>query len=666
MAEIINELVIVSGRYRGRRIPLTKDTLRIGRDRACEIMLDDEVASRVHSEIVQRDGQFVLRDLQSTNGTYLNDTRVTESPLQNGDKIGIGDVILMLQLAQEKKKDTAQVVFSKEQQDVSSCFSISLTDSHFLEMKESATIPDAQRQFALLYEFMLDAAGILHPPALLDRALVHLFKAFTPDRGLAMLLTPEGEPGFCATKISDTVAEHNQIAISQTMVRQLLQKKESFLSIDASSDERLTASKSLHNMRVNSIMGAPLLVKDKVLGMVYLDTVATGKSFSEQNLKLCTAMAAQLAIYLENTRLYTELLDATEFNNSILRSLGSGIIVVNEFGRVIRVNQATQKIIGKTETDLLGCSLEQFPELTELNSVICNTLTTTQPEDRHELLIRNASQSVPLKLTTSVLSDHLGKIIGVVANFYNLTPIRNLEEQVRRSQHFAILGQMAAGVAHEIRNPLNSIRGFVQLLQEAPNKNTAEYTQIILEEVDRTNRIVQDLLDFSQQRDLTLTALQLNKLLEELISGLQADAQKSQVLLKLIPCSEALPEVLGNNDKLRQVFYNIILNAVQACKSDGRVTITISLVENEVTKPRDQEIAPEKRRELAITVTDNGCGIDPSIIPKIFDPFFTHKDSGTGLGLAISQKIVQQHDGRIEVKSELSKGSSFTVFLPAI
>jgi len=301
--------------------------------------------------------------------------------------------------------------------------------------------------------------------------------------------------------------------------------------------------------------------------------------------------------------------------------------------------------------------------------VIQTTLTTGRSEDRYELIVRTPHGALPLGLNTSVLTDHTGKIIGVVANFRNLAPIRKLEEQVRRSQHLAALGQMAAGVAHEIRNPLNSIRGFAQLIQEAAGQNPTqqEYTQIILEEVDRMNRIVQDLLDFSRQRDLTLVPVHINRVMEELVRDMQADAEKHKSALEFVAPDAVMPGVLGNSDKLRQVFRNIILNALQACKTNGRVRISLNVVDSQIFDPKEKTpTVPIQRREVAVVVEDNGVGIDAAVLQRIFDPFFTQKDSGTGLGLSISQKIVEQHGGRIEVKSELNKGSVFTVYLPAI
>lgn len=651
-------------------MPLSREVIRVGRDRTCDFALDDEAASRVHLEIIRRDNQIIVRDLHSTNGTFVNDARVSEDwPLQNGDRIAVGDTIMLLQVAPQAESHTPSVVFSKDNKGPSTRYSLSLTDTRFLQLKDGTALGEAQRHLGLLYEFMNELAGVLHLPALMDRALNLFLKAFPADRALILLLTPDGEPGLKVTRFRETSTGKREITISRTMAHQLLQKKESFLSVDAQSDERLAASQSLHDMRVYSIMGVPLMVKDKIIGMLYFDTMGSGQVFSETDLKLCSAMGLQLAVYSENSRLYTELLDATEFSQSVLRSLKSGVVVMDLSGRVIRANKATEDIIGIQEIHLIGHVLSEYPEFVELNQVIQNTLVTGVPEDRYEVLVKVNGSVIPLGLTTSLLTDHTGKIIGVVANFRNLAQIRKLEEQLRRSQHLAALGQIAAGVAHEIRNPLNSIRGFAQLLQETHDKGAQphEYTQIILEEVDRMNRIVQDLLDYSRQRELTLAPVPMDKLVEELVRDMQPEAKVADVALTFTQSDTIIPNVMGNSDKLRQVLRNILLNAVQACSKGGRVTLSLSVREEKAVDSKNQNIADlPTRRMVAIAVEDTGGGIDPAIMAKIFDPFFTQKDSGTGLGLSISQKIIDQHSGRIEVKSELGKGSTFTVLVPGL
>lgn len=673
MPSLAGELVVLSGPYRGRRVPLGKEVLRIGRDHTCDVALDDESSSRRHAEILNREGKLVVRDLNSTNGTYVNDTRIQESPLENGDRLSVGDTVFLMQTSAGLERRTPAIVFSEEQKGVSTRLTLNSNETRFLELKEGTTIPDAQRNFSGLYEFMVAVSGVLHRPALLERALEYICRIFQADRGVIMLLNADGEPGHKAVRLREGLSADQEIMISRTMAQEVLSKKESFLSLDVGADERLAASESMREMKVQSVMGVPLKLKDRVLGMLYLDRITGGHAFSEMDLKLCTAMALQTAVCLENTTLYTELLDAAEFNNAVLRSLSSGLLVVDRTGRVIRVNQAALEILKLEENALLLKPLENIPELAEFHGIMQSTLATGKPEDRYEVRVKAGGEFIPLGLSASVLTDHTGATAGVVANFRNLAPIRRLEEQVRRAQHLAALGQMAAGVAHEIRNPLNSIRGFTQLIQEGlakeerPAGNYAEYSQIVLEEVDRMNRIVQDLLDFSRQRELTLVPVHMDRLLADLCKEMEPDFQAAKIVLAREFPAEPLAGVLGNGDKLRQVLRNILLNALQASRAGGEVRVQVRAVDGAVLlKKGDGPVENVPRREVAVAVIDQGEGMESGVIAKIFDPFFTTKDVGTGLGLSISQKIVDQHGGRIEVKSEPGQGATFTVYLPAV
>ena len=656
------ELVVISGPCRGIRIPVSQDAMKIGRDRTCEIHLDDEAASRAHSEILKRDDAFVLRDLNSTNGTFHNDARITEVTLQNGDRIGIGDSVLQIQFPQRTNSSAPQILFSHDDTPPVAALELSLTDTRFLEFNPAETAQAVQKRFTLLYEFVAEVSGILYPPALLERALTRFFDAFPAERGVILMMTAEGIPGMQVARVRDGVASNGNIEISRAMLQMLLQKKESFLSGDA-------GNSSLPPPEASSIMGVPLKVKDRVGGIIYLDTANSSAPFSEEHLKLCTAMALHLAVCLENTQLYSELLHASEFNNSVLRALGSGIMVMDLRERVLHLNRAASDIVEKSESQIVGHPLSEFPELVEFQLAAKNTLANKKPEDRYELKLKTAGGTLTLSLSTSLLTDHSGAVLGVVITFRNLGALRKLEEQVRQAHYLDALGHMAAGVAHEIRNPLNSIRGFTQLVLEHEQTSpvSKEYTQIILEEVDRMNHIVQDMLDFSRQRQLTLLPLSLVKLLEDLVRNMQVDSSQAKVALELLEPGEELPNTLGNPDKLRQVFRNIILNALQACKAGGTVTIgfqpVVSQVIDRKTKSLDKTVAV---REVVVHVNDTGSGMSTEVQRKIFDPFFTQKEMGTGLGLSISQKIIEQHHGRIEVKSELGAGSTFSVHFPAI
>lgn len=275
-----------------------------------------------------------------------------------------------------------------------------------------------------------------------------------------------------------------------------------------------------------------------------------------------------------------------------------------------------------------------------------------------------SGELIPLGATTSMLKDAGNHIQGVVTNFQNISAIKRLSEQVRMSEHLATLGAMAAGIAHEIRNPLNSIRGFTQLIDggvsEAPDEcfeKIKSYPKIIIEEVDRMNLIVQDLLDFSRQQELTMSMVDLAEMVEQTLIQLGPELNEAGVELAE-EYEPNLPATLLNSNKLAQVIFNIVRNAIQSMATqmgDKKKTIAVK-----VSKIDFEGRAPE----ISIDVTDNGSGMDEETKMKVFDPFFTTRDSGTGLGLAISQKIVRQHDGRIDIESTPGEGSTISIVLP--
>jgi PAS domain S-box-containing protein len=686
MGKVWGELTVLSGTQKGRRCSLNWERIRLGRDRGCEIALEDEASSRVHAEIIARDGRLWLRDLKSTNGTFVNHARVggEERLLEDGDRIGIGDTLLLVQLPQHRETKPT-LFFAEERVEEVEKFKLDLSDPGLPGLREDLSAADAQRCFACLYEFTAAVSEVLPRAVLVERILDHLFKAFKPDRAMVVILGREGRTDLQASRLKEGVSLNENISFSRTLARRIIQKGEAIVSLDAADDTRLSAADSLHALNIRSLMGAPLRIRDRVLGMVYLDLfgAVSERSFSEADLSLCSAMAMQAAVCLENSRLYMELLDAVEYNQAVLRALNSGVLVADEAGRIARMNRAAQEILGVEEGALIGRALNSFEGLAEMAAVVRETLTTGQAEDRYELRVKAGERTIPVSLSAAPLTDHTGRVTGVVANFRDLSSMHALEEQVRRSQRLAALGQMAAGVAHEIRNPLNTIRGFTQLLQEgmakifaglppqalAPGIPTGaqlnEFTDIIRDEIARMNNIVQDMLDFTRRREPTLASLDLVALLRELTREMEPEAREVGVTLIFNENAEAPPLIRADADKLRQVFRNILRNALQASKRGGIVTADIQLTHGVFLRDREKKSTSLAHRpEAAVRICDEGPGIPADVLPKIFDPFFTTKDVGTGLGLSICQKIIDEHEGRIDVESELGKGATFTVCLP--
>jgi signal transduction histidine kinase len=226
--------------------------------------------------------------------------------------------------------------------------------------------------------------------------------------------------------------------------------------------------------------------------------------------------------------------------------------------------------------------------------------------------------------------------------------ILEIEEQLRRADRLSALGELSAGMAHEIRNPLGAIRGTAEILQEGipPEDKRYEFACILIREVDRLNRVVQDFLRFAKPAPVERGRFDVHEVLREIILLTRQQAVKNSITLELREGS--LPVIAGDREQLKQAFLNLILNALQAMPYGGTLTITTQLHD----------------ARAVILFTDTGQGIPPADLERIFNPFFTTRKEGTGLGLAISHRIVQGHGGRIDVTSSPGEGTTFTVLLP--
>lgn len=234
--------------------------------------------------------------------------------------------------------------------------------------------------------------------------------------------------------------------------------------------------------------------------------------------------------------------------------------------------------------------------------------------------------------------------------------IIKIEEQLRRAERLSTIGELAAVLAHEIRNPLGSIKGTAEILKDdfAPGDKKYEFLEILVKESNRLNRVVEDFLRLAKPQPLTKESCDVMEELSNIVTLVAAEAKSRDIQLELKPA--LLPQIQGDHEKLRQAFLNIVLNALQATPDNGAVTITLS-----------QEKRDEEQNEwINICFTDTGPGLLPAAREQIFEPFYTTKEEGAGLGLAIAKKIVEGHGGHIEVESTPGMGATFCIRLPQI
>ncbi len=330
----------------------------------------------------------------------------------------------------------------------------------------------------------------------------------------------------------------------------------------------------------------------------------------------------------------------------IFDDITTGIITVDQHGIITSFNRAAAEITGYKADEILGRRLErEFPGL---------SFPQTQNWRPTFDLTRRDGVSIPIGYSWAKLNLPEEDRDSLVFTFQDLSQIKKMENQVRQAEKMAGIGHMAAGIAHEFRNPLAAISGAAQMLSEQlESDKNRRLMGIILRESDRMERNITEFLQFSRPAPPEKKWFSLYRLVEESIGLLQqANDCVKQCEFKLdIP---TMMDCWGDADQLRQVLDNILCNGCQAMRPNGG-HITISAGE------RDND---NSEASLILTVADEGAGIDPKIINKIFEPFFTTRDDGTGLGLAIVWQIIENHGGRITVQNRQPKGSEFVITLP--
>lgn len=344
---------------------------------------------------------------------------------------------------------------------------------------------------------------------------------------------------------------------------------------------------------------------------------------------------------------------ARQYATQIFNDINSGLIVIDTHSKVIEINRTACSILGIKKDELIGKSfMELFPNLPEENNILPNSLIEGLTVRNKAFTWTSAGNTYELLLDSHHLYNEFGEQAGAYVIFKDVSNLRTISEKMQRSDRLSMIGQVAAGTAHEIRNPLTSIRGFLQIiggsLVDAGMVKEREYVDLMLTEIKRINSLVDQFLLLSKPRDIQYRVVDLNHVLKEIIPIIQNEAILHNVEILDIT-DGSLPSIIGDSELLKQVFLNICKNGVEAIGKKGKVII-------------DYELKHEEKK-VSINIHDTGPGIPPYVIDRLFDPFFTTKEEGTGLGLSVCQRIVQDLGGTIRVSSK-GFGTTFHVILP--
>jgi PAS domain S-box-containing protein len=373
------------------------------------------------------------------------------------------------------------------------------------------------------------------------------------------------------------------------------------------------------------------------------------------------------ATHDELRRRYEELSDVKSYADSILGSLTGGVVTLDLEGRVTTMNPAAEQVTGLFAGQAVGrYAAEVFAHAPGVTEVVMEVLATRTAAAEVPLTLRRPNgATLVVALSVAPLRRPEGKDLGVVAQFRDLSAIRELEEQLRRSDRLAALGTMAAGLAHEIKTPAAAIATLVrerQLRRLAADEAYREYFgRRVREELERITTIVEQLLELAgPPRIVRPVPLSPARLLDRAVESLAGLVETKQILVRRDYPSPDL-QVPGDPQTLDRALANLVTNALEAMGPGGELGLRVAWADAEPGRVRRRGGPP---RAVVVEVRDTGVGIPPGTADRVFNPFFTTKPAGTGLGLALTHKIVEDHGGRIGFESVPGRGTTFRVLLP--
>ena len=338
------------------------------------------------------------------------------------------------------------------------------------------------------------------------------------------------------------------------------------------------------------------------------------------------------------------------FSNALVDNMPVGLVALDNKNTIVSLNQVAKNLLSIDQISTIGLPssilppemMENMKDLGQGQDILENEIECALPDGRR----------LSLEISAAVLRDQENDLSGIICLFKDLTNEKALKSEVERSHRLATVGQLAAGVAHEVRNPLSSIKGFATYFKERykDNPEDQEISNIMINEVDRLNRVVSHLLEFARPVSLTCRRILLKPFIEDSLKLVERKAAEARIQIQISMDPEVSSAVM-DPDKINQVLLNLYLNAIDAMESGGSLDVAVK--------------NPQGRDGVEIKVSDSGVGVDKKNLSHIFDPYFTTKSSGTGLGLAISHNIIQAHKGEINIESRADAGTTITIFLPS-
>ncbi len=398
----------------------------------------------------------------------------------------------------------------------------------------------------------------------------------------------------------------------------------------------------------NAFGVVPLISRDKAIGLLWVDNLFTGMPIRDEDLQFLMEFTSHIAPAIENAKLFENVSLARSELKNIFESIADMVFFTDKDFTIKRINRAVADRVGKPEEEIIGRKCYEVFHGKDKPWEMCPHLKTINSKKPAVEEIEDPYFGGTFVLSNSPIFDPLGNFIGTVHISRDVTELHALKEKVAHSERMAVLGELAAVVAHEIKKPLVSIGGFARRLEKKLTDDTSEYAKIIVNEVSRLENILKEILGFAKGSKLIKSSVNINELIKDtidfIILEIEMDKRENTLIKEL---SESPIMTVIDHEKIKEAILNLITNANDATEGG---TITVKTW--------------QEGNEAVIEISDTGCGIKQEELKNIFTPFYTTRSGGTGLGLAITRRIIEEHNGKIEVESAWGCGSAFRIYLP--
>ncbi len=411
-------------------------------------------------------------------------------------------------------------------------------------------------------------------------------------------------------------------------------------------EEALADTILIQQLGTQAYAAVPLISRDKVIGIIWVDNYFNGKPITNEDMKFLASFSNHVASAIENARLFEQVKMTEQQLENIFESMSDMVYFNSKEYEIRSVNRAVCNKLGLTPSEIIGRKCYEVFHGMDKPYEKCPHHKTVSTKKAYIEELDDPHMGGTFLTSSSPIFDLTGEFIGSVHVVRDISELKSLREKLVMAEKMAALGEVAAKVAHEIRNPLVSVGGFAKRLEKKLDGNLREYAGIIVKEVERLEDILKEILGFVKEVRLTKETVDLNALVDDVLRLMGSGLDDKRI--SVIKDFRLQAGVFVDPNRVKEAFVNIVSNAVQSISGSGAIYVN--------TYAKD--------RNAVVEVRDTGKGIHEEERPFIFNPFYTTKPSGTGLGLAITHRIIQEHNGTIEVESEVGKGSVFRVFIP--